>query len=201
MLWHCMLCCVSYANHNLRGENPRYLDNTMDSSGPSRSLANFTALFGRGTVSPRNHRVTCELLTFIFSASSVWFIPAFSIAFRNEVDLIIGRFYIRHLRGMQEKNSENLANCFGARSERHAVVRYYRTRKGLRFYAVNDDPKQTAVLAITSLKQSSVGQIVRMHLTRETIMDELQSVPYRKVPEQWRQAFRNYLWRQRSRLS
>lgn len=86
---------------------------------------------------------------------------------------------------------------FEARSGRNGLARYFRTRKGLRFYVVKDGPEKNLRLALTSLKQHGVGQLVRIQLTQETITDELQAIQAKEVPPPWREAFERYFWRLR----
>lgn len=89
--------------------------------------------------------------------------------------------------------------CVGAVGTENLIC-YFRTRKGLRFYAIEDSPEKNLRLAITSLNHSNAGKLIRIQLTQETIKEELQPIKPKEVPQPWREAFHDYFWRERSRL-
>lgn len=75
------------------------------------------------------------------------------------------------------------------------MVCYYRTRKGLRFYAIEDDRKKKIRWALTNLNHSTIGRIVRLRITEQTIKEELMRVNPGDVPLDWRVRFSQFFWR------
>lgn len=75
------------------------------------------------------------------------------------------------------------------------MVRYYKTRNGLRFYCVEASGRKPVRWALTNLNHSTIGRIVRLRITAETIRDELVSVTPSKVPAEWRERFGQFFWR------
>lgn len=194
-----MLCCVAYPNTNFRGDNARYFDEKTASGDTSSNLQSLTAMSAFG-ICPSSQRLTWESFTPSSLAISAGFMPAFSIAFRNALlDFGIVLNYRSYLRRCKRKILQTCKFFSAASWSSDKLVRYFRTRKGLRFYAVKDGPQENlSRLALTSLKQSGVGQLVRIQLSQTTITDELQPVKPKELPISWREAFERYWWRLRS---
>jgi hypothetical protein len=75
------------------------------------------------------------------------------------------------------------------------MVRYFKTRNGLRFYAIESGGRKKVRWALSNLNHSTIGRIVRLRITAETIRDELVGVTPSKVPVEWRESFARFFWR------
>lgn len=79
------------------------------------------------------------------------------------------------------------------------LLRFYRARDWNGFYCVDEMIHNDHHEAITCSGVRKVGKVTRIKIKDETVRKELFEVHWGELPHLWRQAFREYLWRQRSR--
>lgn len=74
------------------------------------------------------------------------------------------------------------------------MVRWYRTRSGLRFYGVAEPLSGDRPAAVVMVRR---GRIERIHLG-PGVIDGLWEIPYDQLPPFWRDAVHDYFWKKKT---
>lgn len=77
------------------------------------------------------------------------------------------------------------------------MIRWFRTPNGRRYYAVADPINGERPDAATCMQTQQVGRVQRIRLG-VGVLNELVEVHYEEVPKIWREAFRDWFWRERA---